>query len=89
MSPRVDATLRAQAIQNPDAAFAVIVRVADDMDARQAHLEADGLAITRRLWLVHGFAGVASGAAICALETHDWIISIEPDRQIRTMDAPK
>lgn len=87
MMPQIDATLRARALQNPAATFAIIVRVTGDMDARQTQLESDGLTITRRMWLIQGFAGTASGATIGTLENYDWILSIEPDRQVHTMDS--
>ncbi|OQY94461.1 MAG: hypothetical protein B6D41_07055 [Chloroflexi bacterium UTCFX4] len=84
---RIDAALRQAAHTNPEDLFPVIVRVEGDLDARQTQLEANGLTVTRRLWLIRGFACSATGSAIEAAAACEWIISIEPDMQIRTMDS--
>lgn len=83
----IDPALEEAAHAQPDALLAVIVRVEGDMDACQAELEAGGMKITRRLWLVRGFACTATGSAIASLTAHEWVISIEPDMQMRTMDV--
>lgn len=83
--PHIDPGLEQSALQAPDALFAVIVRVEGDLDARQAQLQAQGLAITRRLGLIRGFAGTATGSAIASLGANEWLVSIEPDQTVRTM----
>jgi hypothetical protein len=81
----IDAELQTRIRENPDARFQIIVRVEGDMDARQAQLEAEGLEITRRLWLIRGFAGAARGKTINALLDYEWILSIEFDQPVHTM----
>jgi hypothetical protein len=85
--PHIDPALEQSAQANPDASFPIIVRVQGDMDARQAELEAIGLMITRRLWLIHGFACTAAGSAIAAVAAHEWVLSIEPDQTVHTMHS--
>ncbi|MCG3141990.1 MAG: hypothetical protein HDKAJFGB_03350 [Anaerolineae bacterium] len=87
MKARIDPQLAAQVQAAPTAQYAVIVRVEGDLDARQTELEADGLQITRRLWLIRGVACTAPGSALLTIASHEWVISIEPDMQIRTLDA--
>lgn len=84
--PHVDPALEQLAQANPDASFPIIVRVEGDMDARQAELEAAGLTLTRRMWLIRGFAGTAAGNTISTLAARDWVVSIETDMQVQTMD---
>lgn len=83
--PHIDPALERSALESPDASFAVIVRVQGDLDARQAQIEAQGLAVTRRLSLIRGFAATATGSTIAALGANEWIVSIEPDQTVRTM----
>lgn len=85
----LDPALEQSAHAQPDALFAVIVRVEGDMDARQTELEEDGMNITRRMWLVRGFACTATGSAIVSAAAHEWVVSIEPDMEMRTMDVGK
>ncbi len=80
-----DPTLAQQAQENPQETFRVIVRVVDDMDARQAQLEADGFTITRRLRLIRGFGATATGASVLRAMDKEWIISLERDGEVRTM----
>lgn len=85
--PHVDPALEQLAQANPDASFPIIVRVEGDMDARQAELETAELTITRRLWLIRGFACTASGSAIATVAAHEWVVSIEPDQSVQTMNS--
>jgi hypothetical protein len=82
---QIDPTLAQQARQSPDEPFQVIVRVQGDMDARQQELEAAGLNVTRRLRLIQGFSGSAKGECINNMMNQDWIVSIERDQPVQTM----
>ncbi|MBI4672880.1 MAG: hypothetical protein HY741_14595 [Chloroflexi bacterium] len=82
---KIASDLQMQARANPSATFQIIVRVQGDMDARQAQLEAEGLTITRRSWLIHGFAASATGAWIESATDKEWIVSVERDAEIRAI----
>lgn len=84
---QIDPAFAQLAQDNPQETFRVIVRVQGDMDARQGQLEAEGFIITRRSRLIHGYAAVASGAAIGRAATEEWVISIEPDGTVHTMQG--
>jgi hypothetical protein len=81
-----DPILKKQVTDQPDETYNVIVRVEGDLDTRQQQLEADGLQITRRLRLIRGFAATAPGTAVQKAAAEDFIVSIERDQQVHTMD---
>ncbi len=83
--PKIDSVLAANIHANPGAIFPIIVRVQGDMDACQTELETAGLVISRRMWLIHGFAGSAAGTTIETLAQLDWIVSVESDQAVQTM----
>lgn len=82
---KVETTLASQATKNPKETFRVIVRVKGDLDARQAQLTEMGFSIARRLRLISGFGATATGASLQESAQQDWIVSIEPDGEMRTM----
>lgn len=82
---KTDPTLAQEAKARPDDTFRVIVRVHGDLDARQGQLEELSFTITRRLRLIHGFAGTATGATVQRVLDEEWIISVEPDSEVHTM----
>ncbi len=86
--PQVDPELEQQAEIHPEETFHVIVRVDGDLDVRQEQLEADGFTIKRRLRLIRGFAASATGQSVRQVMQETWIVAIEPDRQVHTMDNP-
>jgi hypothetical protein len=81
----IDPTLARAAQENPQELFRVIVRVEGDLDARQGQLEECGFSITRRSRLIHGFGAHAQGKAVLRLTEVDWVLSIERDIEMRTM----
>lgn len=85
---QINSELMAAACAKPAATFRVIIRVEGDMDARRAQLESEGLTITRRLGLVHGFAATAAGAWIQQAADKPWIVSIERDAEIKAIEDP-
>lgn len=82
---KIERLLAQQAQQNPAETFRVIVRVMGEMDACQQALAQSGFTITQRLRLIHGFGATVLGECLLAAQDHDWIISIEPDTEMRTM----
>lgn len=82
----VTPALAEQAQENPQATFRVIVRVEGDMDARQEQLQEMGFAISRRLRLIRGFGATATGECLTNARNDDWIVSIEPDSQVHTLN---
>ncbi len=83
--PKVEPALASLASKNPKETFRVIVRVKGDLDARQEQLAEMGFAIARRLRLIGGFGATAKGASLQESAQQDWIVSIEPDGEMRTM----
>jgi hypothetical protein len=88
---RIDPTLEQAAKAAPQDELRLIVRVQGDMDTRQGQLEAAGFIIRRRMRLIHGFGGTASGAALLRALGEEWVISIERDGYVHTMnkDTPR
>jgi hypothetical protein len=84
-----DPILRNQVEAKPDETYNIIVRVEGDLDTCQQQLEADGLQISRRLRLIRGFAAAGPGTAVQKAATEDFIVSIERDQQVHTMDESK
>lgn len=82
---QINSELMAAARAKSTATFRVIVRVEGDMDARRAQLESDGLTISRRLSLIHGFAATATGAWIQQAADKPWILSVERDAEIKAV----
>ncbi|HZQ06021.1 MAG TPA: hypothetical protein VFD70_05535 [Anaerolineae bacterium] len=82
----IDPMLVEQATANPDGTFRVIVRVDGDMNERAEQLAAGGFEITRPLRLVHGFAATTKGANLANVINQDWVVSIEPDQPVHTMN---
>jgi len=85
--PQVDPDLEKQVESNPDETFHLIVRVDGDLDLRQGQLEADGFTIKRRLRLIRGFAAAARGCDVLMVMQETWVVAIEEDRPVTTMDA--
>jgi hypothetical protein len=83
----VDSALLKDAQSKPHYTFRVIVRVQGDLDARQGQLEAVGFTITRPLRLVHGYSATAPGSAIQRATGEEWILSVEGDGEMWTMDG--
>ena len=86
---QIDSSLAELAQANPDETLRVIVRVEGDMDTRQGQLEEEGFTIIRRSRLIHGFAATAIGAAIQRAAALEWVISIEQDGTVHTMNDKK
>lgn len=82
---KLDPSLERQARANPTITLRVILRVQGDMDARQGQLEEYGFIITRRLRIIHGYAASAPGHTLLRVTDEEWIISIEPDAEMRIM----
>ena len=85
----IESSLASEASARPKQVYRVIVRVVGDLDARQEQLENLGFTISRRLKLIRGFGSTASGTCIKRAQKQDWIISIEPDGEMRTMKDKK
>jgi hypothetical protein len=83
---KIESGLKTGAKANPDESFRVIVRVEGDLSALQEQLEALGFNVTRRLRLIRGFGATAKGADIVKASDEEWILSIEPDGEVHTMD---
>ncbi len=82
----VTPALAEQAQAHPQDTFHVILRVQGDMDARQEQLQEMGFAISRRLRLIRGFGATATGECLTNARNHDWIVSIEPDGEMHTLN---
>lgn len=82
---KTDPTLAQEAKANPQDTFRVIVRVQGDLDTCQEQLETLGFTITRRLRLIQGLAGTATGEAVLRAMGQDWVAAIERDAEMRTM----
>lgn len=82
---QIDPALAELAQTHPHETFRVLVRVQGDMDIRHGQLEAEGFTINRRSRLIHGFAATANGAAIQRVLPEEWVISIEQDGTVHTM----
>ena len=85
----IEASLARQARAKPKEVYRVIIRVEGDLDTRQEQLENLGFTISRRLKLIRGFGSTAPGTCIKRAQKQDWIISIEPDGEVRTMKDKK
>lgn len=85
--PQVDPDLEKQVESNPDDTFHLIVRVDGDLDVREEQLQADGFTIKRRLRLIRGFAAAARGCDVLSALQETWIVAIEEDRQVTTMNT--
>lgn len=85
----IEPSLARQTRAKPKEVYRVIVRVQGDLDERQAQMQALGFTIVRRLKLIGGYSASAAGACIRRASRHAWIISIEPDAQVHTMDNGK
>jgi hypothetical protein len=83
----VEPTLLKDVLAKPHYTFRVIVRVQGDLAVRQEQLEAVGFSITRPLRLVHGYSATAPGTAIQRARGEEWILSIEGDGEMWTMDG--
>lgn len=84
--PAIEPSLARQTRDKPKEVYRIIVRVEGDMDTRQAQLVTLGFTIGRRLKLIRGFGATAPGTCIKRAQKQAWIISIEPDGEMRTMD---
>ena len=82
---KLDATLAKEIQNHPRANFRVIVRVQGDLATRHAELQELGFAISRTLRLIRGFGATATGARVQDACEKEWIVSIEPDGEMRTM----
>lgn len=85
----LEPTLASQTKARPKEVYRVIVRVQGELDERQAQLESLGFTVSRKLKLIRGFSASAPGTCIKRAQRNDWIISIEPDAQVRTMENDK
>lgn len=81
----IDPAFAELARTHPHKTFRVIVRVEGDMNLRHEQLEAEGFTITRHSRLIHGFAAAATGAAIQRVLPEEWVISIEQDGTVHTL----
>lgn len=86
---RVDPKLEEQICAEPQQTFNVIVRVDGDLQTRESALEAEGFNIRRRFRLISGFAASAKGADIQKVSEADWVVSVEPDQEVRIMESEK
>jgi hypothetical protein len=84
---QIDPTFADAAQTNPHETFRVILRVQGDLDIRHEQLEAEGFTITRRSRLIHGFSAAATGAAILRVLPEEWLVSIEQDGTVHTMET--
>src|SRR5437868_6931292 len=85
----VDSTLVEAVKSKPEEIFQLIVRVEGDLDERQGQLEEDGFVITRRLRLIRGFAATAQGTDVDKVMDVEWIVSLELDQPVHTMNDSK
>jgi hypothetical protein len=83
----IDPALAKAIESNPDDTYRVIVRVQGDLAAQQSPLESLGFNIGRSLRLVHGFGATAQGPVITRAQSEEWIVSIEPDGELHTLDG--
>ncbi|HIC88793.1 MAG TPA: hypothetical protein EYP04_05265 [Anaerolineae bacterium] len=83
---KLDPELRASLQQSPDATFALIVRVRGPADERRTAVERAGMHVRRVFRLVPGLAVQGTGKAVLALAEEPWVIRIEPDREVHTME---
>lgn len=82
---RLDPELEKLIATDAEATYDVIVRVNGDPAECEAQLQADGFDIKRRFRLIRGFAASATGANISKAAQRDWVVAIEPDREVKTM----
>lgn len=81
----IEPSLARQVEDNPDEVYRVIVRVDGDLDVRRIELQELGFTIDRQLRLVRGFGSTAPGTCIIHASEQAWIISIEPDTEMRAL----
>ncbi len=82
---RISSLLEDKISDDPDQPLNVIIRVSGDLSERLDALEEQGFHLRRRLSLIKGLAGTATGSAIRKFATQPWVMSIEEDQQVRTM----
>lgn len=68
---------------HPAQSFRLIIRVSIALDEAEEQLRLRGVAVRRRCRLIQGFVVECSGASALALAQEPWIISAEPDREVR------
>jgi hypothetical protein len=86
---KIEATLLEKLRADPEVQFNLIVRLKGESSQYLTQLEADGIQVRRTLRLLNAVAVRGSGAAALKLATEPWIISIEEDRQVHTMEGEK
>ena len=69
----------------PGSVVNLIVRLKDAPDVRVADVRALGLTVRYTYSLVPGMAIQGTAAASLALAQKSWVLSVEEDKQVRTM----
>lgn len=85
MSAKLDAALRAHLAAAGDNRVDMIIRTSEKPAQYSASLAASGIQIRSTFNLLPGMAVSAPASAVLRLANEPWVISIEPDREVRTM----
>jgi hypothetical protein len=70
---------------DPQQSVKIIIRTKTDPKAHTDRVAAMGLTVTHTTSLVKSIAANGPASAVMALASEDWIESIEPDQEVRTM----
>jgi hypothetical protein len=79
----VDKALLARFKAQPNAPFALILKVSGDLGAAVTLLEARGITVRRRLALTNSLSFIASGSQALRLSSEPFAVSLEEDRPVR------
>lgn len=82
---RIASELKTKLKRDPRALVNLIVRLKDAPDARVAELKARGLVVRRTFTLISAIAVQGPAATLLALATEPWVLSIEEDKTVHTM----
>lgn len=85
MSQKLDASLRNTLTAAGDQPVDLIVRTQGKPAQYVAAFAQSGVSVRQTFNLLPGLAVTAPASAILRLADEDWIVSIEPDREVRTM----
>ena len=70
---------------DPQQSVSIIIRTKTDPKAHTDRASALGLTVTGTTSLIKSIAATGPASAVMALSSEDWIESIEPDQEVRTM----
>ncbi len=82
---RIPADLLVRVRAQPEAEFALIVRVRGDLEAAAARLAAQGARVGHRLAFTHSLAVRATGRQVANLQLESWVEAIEEDKPARAL----